>query len=283
MRIPLPGVYDRTTRGTYGIGILKTTDGGQSWEKSLDWGYTDLRGIQDIVINPLNPNTVLAATSDGLYRSTDAGKNWENIHDWDMAVQVDYHPEDTNKIYVTYGSLNDENLSGMYRSTDNGNTFEELLNGFPSKYSGKARFAFAPDKPDLIIASVGEAFQTNGLYRSLDAGDSWELINTDDVVKWQGWYSHDVAIHPTNDEIVIWTGVDAYRSNNGGEVFFQVSVWSNWFFGQTEVGGIEGEPDYVHADIHAVYFPSKLKKIPFILPQTEVFFEQKRFLRILRA
>ncbi|MDO8969668.1 MAG: hypothetical protein Q7U74_03210, partial [Saprospiraceae bacterium] len=55
-----PNVAIRTTRGTYGIGILKSTNGGVSWSKSLDWSYGQLRGVQDIKINPLRPATVLA-------------------------------------------------------------------------------------------------------------------------------------------------------------------------------------------------------------------------------
>ena len=52
------GFAIRTTRGTYGIGILKTTDGGITWTQTLPWQLSDLRGVQDIVINPQNTNTI---------------------------------------------------------------------------------------------------------------------------------------------------------------------------------------------------------------------------------
>ena len=70
-----PNVAIRTTRGTYGIGILKSTDGGATWAKSLDWSYGDLRGVQDIKINPLRPATVYAATTEGLLR-----RRWDVIY-----------------------------------------------------------------------------------------------------------------------------------------------------------------------------------------------------------
>ena len=49
-----PGAVNRLTRGSYGIGILKSTDGGTTWEKSLDWSLYDETGIQDLLINPEN-------------------------------------------------------------------------------------------------------------------------------------------------------------------------------------------------------------------------------------
>ena len=69
-----PGIVgDRTTRGSYGIGILKTSDGGQTWIKSLDWTLNQRRGVQALAIDPLDSNTIWAATTEGTYKSTDAG------------------------------------------------------------------------------------------------------------------------------------------------------------------------------------------------------------------
>ena len=99
-----PGVVNRLTRGTYGFGIFKSMDGGASWEKSLDWRYEEMRGVQDIIINPLNPQVLYAATSIGLMKSSDAGDNWALIQDIPMAVDVEINPVDTNIIYVSYGS-----------------------------------------------------------------------------------------------------------------------------------------------------------------------------------
>jgi hypothetical protein len=57
------GVMIRTTRGSYGMGLLKTTDGGVTWSKSLDWSYNQQRGVQMIRINPHNASSVWAATT----------------------------------------------------------------------------------------------------------------------------------------------------------------------------------------------------------------------------
>ena len=69
-----PGIGPvRTTRGSYGIGILKSTDGGLSWTKSLDWSLNQKRAVQKIQINPLRSESIWAATTDGVYKSTDGG------------------------------------------------------------------------------------------------------------------------------------------------------------------------------------------------------------------
>ena len=59
------GIVDRLTRGSYGIGILKTTDGGHRWTKSLDWSMNQERGVWAVRFNPENYNTIFAATTEG--------------------------------------------------------------------------------------------------------------------------------------------------------------------------------------------------------------------------
>lgn len=249
-----PNVAIRTTRGTYGIGILKSTDGGATWSKSLDWSYGDLRGVQDIKINPLRPATVYAATSEGLLRSYNAGANWQTVHNLSMAVDIEINPLDTNKIYVTHGSLDDNAASGVFRSTNGGGSFSKLTNGLPSSYSGKTLLGVHAGNPDIMYASVGNAFNQEGLYRTNNGGNTWTKVSTQDVCTYQGWYSHDVTVHPSNPNTILWSGIDAWKSTDGGSSVQKKSSWFAWYFGQVPVGGPEGPSNYVHADIHRVYW-----------------------------
>jgi photosystem II stability/assembly factor-like uncharacterized protein len=249
-----PNVAYRTTRGTYGIGILKSTDGGQTWTKSLDWSYGDLRGVQEIRINPLRPATVYAATTEGLLRSYDAGASWQVAHNRPMAVDLEINPADTNLVFVTHGSLNDDAVSGIFRSTNGGGSFTKLGGGLPATYSGKTLVSFAPSNPSILYASVANDFTQEGLYRSNNNGGTWVKVNTSNVATYQGWYSHDVAVHPADPNTIIWVGIDAWKSVDGGTTVQKKTNWSAWFFGQVPAGGPEGPPNYVHADIHHVYF-----------------------------
>ncbi len=250
----MPNVAFRTTRGTYGIGILKSTDGGLSWSKSLDWAYGDLRGVQDIKINPRRARTLYAATTEGLLRSYNAGASWQTVHNRKMAVDIEINPIDTGTVFVTHGSLDDELVSGVFRSTDGGNTFSLLNNGIPAGYSGKTLLTICPGQPNMLYASVGNNFFQQGLFKTTDGGNSWALVNNEDVCAYQGWYSHDVAVHPTNPDTLIWVGIDTWKSVDGGLTVSQQTLWYAWTFGQVPAGGPEGPPYYVHADIHRAYW-----------------------------
>lgn len=249
-----PNVAFRTTRGTYGIGILKSTDGGTTWAKSLDWSYGQLRGVQDIKINPLRPATVYAATSEGLLRSYDSGANWQTVHNKRMAADIEINPLDTNVVYVTHGSLDDQDVSGIYRSTNGGNSFAKLAGGLPVSYSGKTLLTIFPANPNVLYASVGNNFNQEGLYKTTNGGDTWTKVSAQNVCSYQGWYSHDVVVHPTNPDTIVWVGIDTWKSTNGGTAVQKKTFWNAWYFGQVPVGGPEGPPNYVHADIHRAYW-----------------------------
>lgn len=249
-----PNVAIRVTRGTYGIGILKSTDGGATWTKSLDWAYGQLRGVLDIKINPLRTSTVYAATSEGLLRSWDAGATWQTVHAKRMAVDIEINPQDTNIVYVTHGSLDDQDVSGVYRSVNGGQTFALLSNGIPTSYSGKTLLTLCASKPQVLYASVADAFAQQGLYKTTNGGTSWTQVSSSDVCTYQGWYSHDVAVNPNIPETLVWVGIDAWRSTNSGAALAHTTYWYNWTFGEVPAGGAEGPADYAHADMHRVYY-----------------------------
>lgn len=247
-----PAVYDRLGRGLYGIGILKSIDGGESWFSILDWPEANLSGVSEIIISPDDSNIVLASSSEGLYRSDDAGMNWTQVIDQPMVAQVAFQPENPDLVLATVGGYNTTN-TGLYKSFDGGLSFIEMVS-FPSFYDGKTRIAFSESNPDKVYASVANTFESVGLFVSEDAGDSWYIENETDVAKYQGWYSHDVAVSPLNEDHIVYVGIDAFVSFDGGENIDQTAIWSSWYFGQVPVGGPEGPGNYVHADIHAAYF-----------------------------
>ncbi len=266
-----PGIVQRFTRGSYGIGILKSTDGGRSWRPSLDWTQTEQRGVWGIIINPENPRTLFAATTEGLLTSYDAGFTWRNAHHLRMAMDLELDPADTSRLFVAYGSLNSPDR-GVYRSTDGGRSFQKLDQGIIDFYRGKTMLAISPSDPDVIYASVASQTASIGLYKSIDGGDNWELINTENVARYQGWYSHELAVHPDDPDRLLYVGIDAHRSSDGGMSLTQVSRWDLWEPGATpSVGGPEGPPRYAHADMHAVYYHPQDPDIIFLATDGGVF------------
>lgn len=255
-----PGTVNRLVRGMYGIGILRSEDGGSTWTRTLLLPNDQATGVSDFAISNQNPNVILASTSVGAYKSTDGGQSWRQVYEGNIVIDIEIHPDDDQQVIMSVGGLNlndDPSQNGLYRSTDGGDTFSEITGGgLPRTWSGNAKLTLDPQDGNTIIASIQEAAETRditprGLYRSTNFGDSWEHISDTNVALWQGWYSHDIAIHPERSNEMTYVGVDTWQSTNSGGTFLKKSRWDLWSIGTT---GDESSPFYVHGDIHAVYY-----------------------------
>lgn len=249
----------RATRGSYGIGILKSENAGLTWEKSLDWSYFQERAVQAVRINPLNQNTIWAATTEGTYKSIDAGESWTIVNSTIMAMDLVINPEDTNTVYIACGNFGSTGR-GIYRTENGGASWSQLSNGLPGAFLGKAQLAIHAANPEILYASIGNGFTSyNGatwLCRTENGGDSWEVVSTEDYSRWQGWYSHFVGVHPYDDLAVLTGGINIWRSTDGGYNLEVQSVWEAWYLGLTQPGEPEGPPEYAHADHHTmIYHP----------------------------
>ncbi|MEO8209345.1 MAG: T9SS type A sorting domain-containing protein [bacterium] len=253
------GMVNRITRGSYGIGILKTTNHGLSWIKSLDWSYNQSRGVQVIKINPSNANTVWAGTTEGTFVSYNAGANWNLVNSTIMVTDIAINPNDTGTVFIACGNLNTPD-NGIYRTINSGNNWMRLSNGLPASYGGKALLAMYRSAPNVIFVSIGFGFQNNSptlLCKSVDNGNTWITVSDFNYATYQGWYSHFVGVNPVDSSKVIVGGIDIFRSVTGGTNFIQESAWNTGYPGRTPIGGPEGPPDYSHADHHAIaYHPS---------------------------
>jgi photosystem II stability/assembly factor-like uncharacterized protein len=248
------GAAYRNMRGTYGIGILKTTNGGQTWTKSLDWSYNSERGVWSVKINPLNPNTVWAATTEGVYRSYNAGTTWEQVNNIIMGTDVVINPVDTNIVISSHGNFASAGF-GIYRSSDGGTTWNHITAGLPAYYEGKVLLDIYNLNPNIVYASIGNGFESgNGaswLCKSTDTGITWSVKSTVDYSQHQGWFSHDVAIDQSNPNNLIIIGIEVYKSTDGGTTVVQKSS-GGLVLGRPPIGGQEGGPDYTHSDAHVV-------------------------------
>jgi photosystem II stability/assembly factor-like uncharacterized protein len=217
----LGGLVIRTTRGSYGIGILKTTDGGTTWTKSLDWTSNQERGVQVIKANPLNPRTLWAGTTEGLLKSTDAGASWTGLLDYGsltMAEDIAINSADTDRVMVSIGNL--DPLSAIWRTLDGGTTWEVV---FSNCSTGKTLLDVYEAHPDVVYASVADSTTGIGaLWRTTNFGESWSKLSdqsTGPSFGQQGWYSHFVAVHPADSSRIIHAAVSAGSSLDGGRSF----------------------------------------------------------------
>lgn len=275
-----PGINNRLTRGAYGIGILKSTDGGTTWNHVLEFEMDDIQGVADMKINPQNTLEVYAATSNGLYQSLDGGDTWVLIFDQPNCMSVLVDPTDGNILYLSQGNFNltfDQNQSGLFKSTNKGESFVELLDdGLLTAWSGNAKLYFEPENNNTLYASlqyqsVSGSSTDAGLFKSTNAGTTWNHINNQNIALYQGWYSHGIAINPDNTSEIMYIGVEAWKSTDGGNNFTVKSDWTGWDFGLVPVDYPEGTDDYVHADIHAVYYHPTIPNLVFMATDGGVF------------
>ena len=261
------GASRGSMRGSYGIGILKSDDGGQTWRKSLDWSANQQRGVQVVRVNPLNAKTVWAGTTEGTYKSLDAGTTWNRVHDVVLVTDLVIHPEDTSRVLIAAGNFSSEG-HGLYLTTDGGQTWAQRTGGLPETFAGKAMLGTSASNPNVVYASIGNGlspFVANAtwLCRSDDAGETWRIVSTQDYSLWQGWYSHDVEAHPLHPDELMAAGVMMWKSTDGGATVEQKSTFDP-FTGQVPVGTPEGPPTYMHGDNHdVVYHPTDPNRVYF--------------------
>ena len=221
-----------------GDGIYKSTDAGKTW---AHLGLEDGQQIGGIAIDPTDENRVFAAvlghpygpnTTRGVYRTTDGGKTWQQVFYIDEntgAVQVGIDPKDPNIVYADFwagrqgpwenGEWNGT-TSGLYKSTDGGTTWKQLTSGLPTTKQGLGRIGFciAPTNTNRLYATV-DAGEYGGIYRSDDAGESWQKLNSDERFWGRGDDFAEVKADPKNADIVYTADVVVWKSTDGGNTW----------------------------------------------------------------
>ena len=171
-------------------GVFRTTDGGESWERVLDRG--DRAGAADLCMDPGNPRVLYAAM-------------WETLRQpWSF----------------TSGGPG----SGIFRSTDGGDTWDDLTGnrGLPEGVKGRIGVAVSPAMQGRVWAIV-EA-EEGGLYRSDDGGETWQHLTGDGNLMQRPWYYSHVVADPRDANTVWVLNLKAWKSTDGGSTFTQVTT-----------------------------------------------------------
>ncbi|CAM3981207.1 MULTISPECIES: VPS10 domain-containing protein [Flavobacterium] len=233
---------DKDAGDTYSIGVLKSTNGGATWNTTgLSFTNTSTRA-GDIYMHPTNSNILWVATSVGVYKTTNGGTSWSNVLSGNIK-DIKVKPGDPNTVYAV-------TTSAFYKSTNGGTSFSQVSSGLPSS-SGRLIIDVTPANSNYVYvlsATTGYGFQ--GLYKSTNSGASFAKTssNTDIFESTQAWYDLALSVSPT-DENLIFTGVlNVWKSTNGGTSFSKVNNWSS-----------PTAAAYTHADIHFLrYYGNKL-------------------------
>lgn len=231
------GEADMRSSISYGNGMYRSTDGGNTWMRI---GLEDSRQIGRILVDPHDSNKVFVAAlghaygpnaERGVFRSKDGGKSWQKIlfHDENTgAIDLAFEPGNPKTIYAAlwqtrrppwsiYAPSNGPG-SGLYRSNDSGDHWEHVTgHGLPAEGLGRMGIAIAPSNPKRIYLIVDA--KDGGLYRSDDSGQNWQRISNDRRTWQRGWYFGEVSVDPKDADTVYLPNTSTYKSRDGGKTF----------------------------------------------------------------
>ena len=175
----------------WGDGVTKSLDGGRTW-RNMGLGRSE--HISKILVDPRDPDVVYVAAEGplwssggdrGLYKTTDGGETWAHILNIsaDTGVSaVDFHPSEPDILYAAAyqrrrsaaAFMGGGPESGIYKSSDAGQTWKRLSVGLPRGDMGRIDLAVSPIDPRFVYATIEAGDAEKGFYRSSDRGESWE-------------------------------------------------------------------------------------------------------------
>ena len=238
------GMGEHAIRGvmtSYGDGVYKSTDAGKTWQHL---GLAKTEQISRIVIHPNNPDIVYVAAQGkypsptkerGIYKSLDGGKSWNKtlfVNDYTGASELSLDVSNPQVLYAAmwhhqrtpWKIISGGDGSGLYKSTDAGETWTRLDSGLP-KTMGKLAISVCRSNSNKVYALIESDTQTDdsGLYVSNDAGINWHQVSGDNRLTQRAWYYTEVFADPNDDETVYVLSAPALRSKDGGKSWERIT------------------------------------------------------------
>ncbi|HEY6246586.1 MAG TPA: hypothetical protein VIX17_21705, partial [Pyrinomonadaceae bacterium] len=232
------GMGEHAVRGVmthHGDGVYKSTDAGKTWKRI---GLELSQHISRIVIDPRDPNLVLVAAQGvlyspsqqrGIFKSLDGGATWKNVlfvNDKTGAAELSMDMTNPRIIYAAmweHGRLPWKVISGgpgsgLYKSTDEGDTWTRLKEGLPEEM-GKMAIAVSRSNPEKVYALIESDSdkEAGGLFVSTNAGKKWSRITNDHRLVQRAWYYIELFVDPKNENTVYVMSASALRSTDGGK------------------------------------------------------------------
>ncbi len=239
--IVVAGMGEHAARGvmtSMGDGVYKSTDAGKTWKHV---GLGETRHISDVVIHPTHPDILFVAAQGaqygpsqqrGIYRSLNGGNTWEQVLYVNENTGASALSMDMKNPLILYAALWQHQRSpwkmesggpgsGIYKSTDGGNTWKLLKEGLPKTF-GKAGISVSRANPERVFAVIEAEGEKGGVYRSDDAGKKWKQVNKNRINIARSWYYMEIFADPQNENVVYVLNAPVTKSIDGGKSFTPV-------------------------------------------------------------
>ena len=226
------GEANNRQSSSWGDGVYKSADGGRSWR---NMGLRASKQVARIIVDPVDFNVVYVASPGdlwgpggerGVYKTTDGGLTWtRSLHGDDDTGATDLvmDPQNNKTLYAAtyqrrrqqWGMNGGGAGSGIWKSTDAGQTWARIETGLPAGPKGRIGLAIYRANPNVLYA-VAEIPDHNGVYRTDDAGASWRKMSDTNP---RPMYFSQIRVDPQTDSRIYVLGVSLHISDDGGRTF----------------------------------------------------------------
>lgn len=241
--IVVVGMGEHAARGvmtSMGDGVYKSEDAGKTWKHM---GLDNSRHISDVVIHPNNPDLIYVSVQGaqfgpsadrGVYRSTNGGKTWNKVLYVSDTTGASSLSMDMNNPRILYAAMWDHQRkpwqmisggkgSGLYKSTDGGEHWEQLKDGLPIEF-GKSGISVSRANSNVVYANIEAEADKGGVYRSDDGGKKWRQTTKDRITVARSWYYMEVFADPQDENKVYVLNAPVLKSIDGGKTFSVLST-----------------------------------------------------------
>ncbi len=234
------GTGEATARNSVAIGdgVYKSEDAGKTWK---NMGLVETRFISRILVDPTDPDVVFVGAQGhlwgpneerGVYKTTDGGKTWKKVLTIDKDTGCSDLAMDPSNPKILYAGMwkyrrnpyyfySGGETSGLFKTTDGGETWKKMTTGLPSGVVGRVGVDICRSKPNVVY-TLFEHITDGGLYRTDNKGETWIRMcdkRTYDRINFRPFYYSRLTADPNNELVVYVYSGSSYISRDGGRTY----------------------------------------------------------------